>query len=342
MTALAFEHVSHRYGGRTAVADLSLRIEAGEIVCLLGPSGCGKSTTLRLAAGLERLQAGRILIADQVAAEPGAELPPERRGVGLVFQDSALFPHLTVWQNVAFGLKGAAADRRRRALSLLERVHLTAFADVYPHTLSGGEQQRVGLCRAMAVKPRVMLMDEPFSGLDTRLRQQVREETLSLLADEGTPTLLVTHDPEEAMRMADRIALMQEGRVVQIGPPEDLYDRPANPFVVRFFGEASEIEVPVDDGVARTPFGPMPAGACGGPRATLVIRPQAIRATEAGGVEAIVGDVRPLGPARVAVLTFGGHRLLAHFPTELALAPGAAVRIGLGPRDHFLFPAQNG
>ena len=219
---LGLEGVGHSYDGvLEVVSGFSLGVGAGEIVCLLGPSGCGKSTVLRLAAGLETLQRGRIQLRGETVAdgESGVGQPPERRNVGLVFQDFALFPHLTVARNVAFGLADLPEHQRgQRALEALAQVGMAAYAGSYPHALSGGQQQRVALARALAPRPSVMLLDEPFSGLDARLREQIRDDTLRVLKRSGAATLLVTHDPEEAMFMADRIYLMQAGKLIQSGP----------------------------------------------------------------------------------------------------------------------------
>ncbi|NHX27294.1 ABC transporter ATP-binding protein, partial [Escherichia coli] len=191
-----------RFGGRTVVDDVSLRVMPGQVTCLLGPSGCGKSTTLRIIAGVDMQDSGEIYIDGKLVCDTVFRIPPERRSVGLMFQDFALFPHLTV----AFGLTGPKDQKRARAEEMLARVDLMRFIDNYPHHLSGGEQQRVALARALAPRPGVMLMDEPFSGLDNRLRDDIRDQTLGLLKEEGAAVLLVTHEPEEAMRMADEIA----------------------------------------------------------------------------------------------------------------------------------------
>jgi len=232
MTGLAFDDVSHAFGPLKAVDGMTLEVERGELVCLLGPSGCGKTTALRVAAGLEHLQQGRVRVNGRTVAEPGRELAPEARGVGLVFQDFALFPHLSVRDNVAFGLRGLdAAERRRRVDRVLAQVDMVEQSGSWPHTLSGGQQQRIALARALAPRPRVMLLDEPFSGLDSSLRNLIRDQTLHVLKESGAATLMVTHDPEEAMFMADRIALMRGGRLVQVGRPTELYFSPADAFV---------------------------------------------------------------------------------------------------------------
>ena len=195
--------VGHAYGGVRVLADVSLALTAGEVTCLLGPSGCGKSTLLRIAAGVERQGRGTVALGGRVVSDAARHLPPEGRSIGLMFQDFALFPHLTVAGNVGFGIAGP--DRAGRVERLLARVGLARHADKYPHQLSGGEQQRVALARALAPRPPILLMDEPFASLDNRLRDGIRDQTLDILKEEGTAVLLVTHEPEEAMRMADRI-----------------------------------------------------------------------------------------------------------------------------------------
>ncbi len=253
---LELERVSLAFEGKAAVCAVDLAVGAGEVVCLLGPSGCGKSSTLRIAAGVERQDSGRVLIDGRPVSDEARHLPPESRSVGLMFQDYALFPHLTVAENVAFGLRGARGRDRASVVSdYLVRVGLGGYEGKYPHQLSGGEQQRVALARALAPKPRVMLMDEPFSGLDTRLRDEVREETLAILKEEGAAVLLVTHEPDEAMRMADRIALMREGRIVQIGAPYHIYNYPVDRKAAAFFSDLNVIHAVVKDRQTDTPFG---------------------------------------------------------------------------------------
>ena len=232
---LDISHLVRRFGGVAAVDDLSLQLFAGQVTCLLGPSGCGKSTTLRLIAGVDRPDGGVIAAQGRVLSDRTRHLPPEARGIGLMFQDFALFPHLSVAQNVAFGLTGAGAGKQARVGQLLERVLLTGYGAKYPHELSGGEQQRVALARALAPRPAILLMDEPFSGLDNRLRDGIRDDTLSVLKEEGAAVLLVTHEPDEAMRMADQIALMRAGRIVQQGAPYAIYNHPVDRAAAGFF-----------------------------------------------------------------------------------------------------------
>ncbi|MCW2246695.1 iron(III) transport system ATP-binding protein [Azospirillum fermentarium] len=335
--ALALDAVTHRYGRVVAVNDVSVSIGAGEIVCLCGPSGCGKSSLLRLAAGLEPLQAGRVRIGGRVVADTTGAVPPERRGVGLVFQDYALFPHLSVLDNVRFGLDALPAEERKaRALESLEQVGMAGYAAAFPHQLSGGQQQRVALARALAPKPAVLLLDEPFSGLDARLREQIRDETLHVLKKNGAATMLVTHDPEEAMFLADRIILMQEGRVVQMGCPVDLYTRPVSAYAAAFFGEANRVTGTVRGGRVDTPVGSVSAeGLSDGTEAEVLIRPEALRlaplAASAGA------DVPNL--ARVMTARLLGRSSLIHL--SLADGRGGAVHLHSRMPGQFLPPEES-
>ena len=257
------------------VDTVSLTIMPGHVTCLLGPSGCGKSTTLRMIAGVEMQDSGEIYVDGSLVCDTVFRVPPERREIGLMFQDFALFPHLTVGENVAFGLRRSRSEKRDRARQLLDRVHLLHFIDDYPHQLSGGEQQRVALVRALAPRPKIMLMDEPFSGLDNRLRDGIRDETLDVLKEEGTSVLLVTHEPEEAMRMADEIALMRDGRIVQRGAPYNIYKAPADKEAVAFFSDINVIRGTVRGALTQTPFGQFLApGVPDGQDVEIVIRPQ--------------------------------------------------------------------
>ncbi len=340
---LTIEAVSHAFDGLTVVDSVSLEVGAGELVCLLGPSGCGKTTLLRVAAGLEPLQQGCVRIADRIVADPDTWIPPEERGVGMVFQDYALFPHMTVAENVEFGLSGRKpADRRATALDYLRRLGMADYAGTYPHTLSGGEQQRVALARALAPRPAVMLMDEPFSGLDIRLRDAVRDESLALLREEGSATLLVTHDPEEAMRMADRIAVMRGGRIVQQGTPAQIYRQPADPFIAEFFGDINKLTGIVDDkGEVKTHLGSIPAGSFpSGAPVDVLIRPEAVRLNgRAEGASATVQCARPMGPfGLVDVRLAENDCVLTSRVAGIDLPQcGDAVGITLNPALTFVF-----
>ncbi len=276
--SLSFEGIGHSYGTTDALHDIQLTIAPGEIIGLLGPSGCGKSTLLRIAAGLERPTHGQLLMDGQVMAGPDQFVPAEKRGIGLVFQDFALFPHMTVLDNVTFGLRSVGrSEAERIGRHALERVGLASYAADYPQNLSGGEQQRVALARAIAPRPGILLLDEPFSGLDQRLRDDVRDETLAVLRETRATSIIVTHDPEEAMRMADRIVLLRAGRIIQTGRAVDIYSHPVDLDAARFFSDINVLSGFIRDGVMETPLGRFPATHLAqGTAAVAAIRPQAV------------------------------------------------------------------
>ncbi|MFL1460621.1 ABC transporter ATP-binding protein [Roseococcus sp. DSY-14] len=345
--SLRLSAIRHAYGAKEVLRGVSLEVAPGEILCLLGPSGDGKTTLLRLVAGLETLQHGAIELDGRRLAEPGRAVPPEGRNVGFVFQDYALFPHLTVGENVAFGLNRVPrGDRGWRVAEALARVGLEAHAESWPHQLSGGQQQRVALARALAPRPAVLLLDEAFASLDARLREKVRDDTLHVLQQAGIPALIVTHDAEEAMFMADRIALMRQGRVVQLGTPEELYLSPADPFVATFLGEVNRLPGRVRDGLAWTAIGPAPGhGLPDGAPCEVLLRPEGLRVLpEAGdGVVAEVEASRMLGATTLVHLAVadgegGLLHLHARLPPGAALARGEKVAVALDPTRAFAFP----
>ena len=343
---LTFEDVSHNYGPVQAVDRVNLDIAPGEIVCLLGPSGCGKTTLLRLAAGVEMPSSGRILINGQDVTRGATMQPPEERGVGLMFQDFALFPHLTNLANVMFGLRDlprAAAEREARLA--LDRVGLADLAGAYPHTLSGGEQQRVALARAVAPRPNVLLMDEPFSGLDRRLRDGVREDTLAVLRESRVTCIIVTHDPEEALRMGDRIALMRAGTLIQIDEPEAIYRRPKDLFAARYFCELNEIGGRVAAGAVETPVGRFPApGLAEGTDAIVAIRPQGIHVRSPGaGIPARLEFRRFLGEVELLEVAVGGLdlRLKARARQSGVFPPKSEVGIEVDGAEVLVFAASS-
>ncbi|MEM7527434.1 MAG: ABC transporter ATP-binding protein [Pseudomonadota bacterium] len=355
---LSLEELSLSFGGVAAIHDVSLAIGAREILCVLGPSGCGKSTTLRIAAGVERQDRGRVLIDGRAVSDDRVHQPPEARSIGLMFQDFALFPHLTVADNVAFGLRASHRAKERRAVveQRLGAVGLDGMASRYPHQLSGGEQQRVALARALAPQPQIMLMDEPFSGLDTRLRDEVREETLSALRAAGAGVLMVTHEPDEAMRMADRIALMRAGRVVQIGAPFDLYRHPVDRKAAAFFSDINVLEGVVRGGAVETPIGRIDGvGMADGVAVEVVTRPQHL---EIEGVEAAPTSSLPTDALRVQARVVRSRFVGTHSLIELRLdhgldlwraivpqawlpSPGTVLRLGLR-REHCHVFARTG
>jgi iron(III) transport system ATP-binding protein len=345
--------LSRRFGARAVVDDLSLQIAAGQVTCLLGPSGCGKSTTLRMIAGVEAAGAGTVRIDGRMVAGPGVHVPPEARSVGLMFQDFALFPHLTVAENVGFGLRIDRAEKARRVQELLDKVDLSGFGSKHPHELSGGEQQRVALARALAPQPRVMLMDEPFSGLDNRLRDGIRDRTLELLKEAGTAVLLVTHEPDEAMRMADQIALMRAGRIVQRGAPYNIYNAPVDRAAAAFFSDINVIRGVSRGALTETPFGAfLTPGHADGAKVEIVIRPQHLRIDFDRGGRGPNPTPEDGTPARGTVLRsrylgreslvdfamdFEGARLTASVPGVFLPKPGTVLWLMIRRDRCFVF-----
>lgn len=325
--------VSHAYGRVPVLNGVSLQVNAGEIHCLLGPSGSGKTTLLRLIAGLEKLRNGTINIFGRMAGNGQTHVPPEERSIGFVFQDYALFPHLSVQRNVEFGMKRQAEDRED-PLELLGRVGMQDFAQAMPHTLSGGQQQRVALARALARQPRVMLLDEPFSGLDARLRDEIRSSTVKLLRKAGVATVMVTHDPVEAMAVADRISVIHDGRIEQTGEPEELYSRPVNHRVATSLGEANLVESVVQQGVVHTPLGSVAASRFQeGDQVAVLFRPESLSVTqqpEEDSTPVKLRDVRFLGDrTRVEVETECGVILFAAVPMQQAVGLAAEVHLAM-------------
>jgi iron(III) transport system ATP-binding protein len=346
--------ITRRFGKRIAVDGINLDVRRGHVLCLLGPSGCGKSTTLRIAAGLERPDSGQVFVGGRLVEGNGVHSPPETRRIGLMFQDYALFPHLTVKQNVAFGVtKLARAERDARADDELARVGMSAFKNAYPHTLSGGEQQRVALARMLAPKPDVVLMDEPFSGLDTALRDDVRSGTLGRLKQANAAVVMVTHDPDEAMRAGDRLALMRSGRIVQMGTPAEIYRHPADPQAAALFGGANVFHGRVTNGCAVSPFGQAYAKSVAeGEWAEVIYRPSSVRVAETG-VQARVLAVRPYAgqlEVEAAILPQAiphdglevPATIRAIAPLEAELTPGMAVFLTAKPEEAFVFPCRDG
>ena len=354
---LEIRNLLRRFEGRAVVDDVSLSIQPGHVTCLLGPSGCGKSTTLRMIAGVDMQDAGEIHVDGQLICDTVFRVPPERRQIGLMFQDFALFPHLSVGENVAFGLKGAKSEKRARAVELLDRVGLGHFIDEYPHQLSGGEQQRVALARALAPRPKIMLMDEPFSGLDKRLRDGIRDETLALLKEEGASVLLVTHEPEEAMRMADEIALMRDGHIVQRGAPYNIYNAPADKAAVAFFSDINVLRGTVRGALTETPFGVFLApGVPDGEEVDIVFRPQHVgidfdrggrgpNPTEMAGTPArgVVERARFMGSESLVEfrMDFDGGVLKATVPNVFLPRPGTPMWLTVRRDRCFVFPASD-
>ncbi len=344
---LKLENLSVSFGAKRAVRDLSLEIAEGELVCLLGPSGCGKTTTLRAIAGLERPDGGRVCIAGRVLSDAAKVVPPPERGIGFLFQDFALFPHLTVAQNIAYGMtRTQKASDAGRVVALLERVHMRQLAHSYPHMLSGGEQQRVALVRALAPRPRVVLLDEPFSSLDASLRAGLREETVRILKDAGVTVLMVTHDPEEALISADRIVLMRDGAVVQTGSPDALYASPVDAFTASFFGAVNRVPGTVAGAEVRTRLGAVAnPGFRDGEAVEVLIRPDGLTLSPGGeraGAALHVCSVHFAGASSVVRLSEryddpGHDHFHARLPGLVRHRAGETVRIRIDPDQSFVF-----
>jgi len=322
---IRLEGVTKRFGDVVAVDDTSLCVDRGEVVALLGPSGCGKTTLLRLVAGFERPDAGTVEVAGRIVAGAGSWVPPEQRRVGMVFQDYALFPHLTVAQNVAFGL--ARRERAARVPSLLSVVRLDGLGRRYPHELSGGQQQRVALARALAPAPELVLLDEPWSNVDPSLRESLRGEVTEIIRPLGVTVVLVTHDREEAFSLADRIALMRDGKIVQEGTSEELYFAPASRWAAEFVGAGNVLTGPVADGLVHTALGAFPAN--GYATSQVLVRPELLEL-----------ELDPAGEAEVVAREFRGHdvfyrvrldgvELVSQRPSTEVVPLGARVSIRL-------------
>lgn len=340
---VAVDAVTVAFGDIVALDGVSLDVSAGEIVSLVGPSGSGKSTLLRVVAGIARPSRGRVRLAGMEVAGPGGFVEPEHRRVGMVFQDYALFPHLTIAANVAFGLRNRGRATVRAAVGeLLERFGLSRYADSYPHMLSGGERQRVALARALAPQPRVLLMDEPFSGLDGRLRDRVRRETLDVLRDTHTTTIVVTHDPSEAMRVGDRLALLRGGRLLQCGPVAEVYARPATAFAARFLSETNELAATCRGGRVETALGTFAApNVPDGAAVRVCIRPHHVRvAGRPTSTRARVLSSEFLGETDRLTLEVAGldEPLCARTSGQSHLAPGDLVFLDVDPSGVVVVP----
>ncbi len=338
MSRVSLQHLVRRFPGaqRPAVDDVSLDLAAGSVTAVVGPSGCGKSTLLRLVAGISAPDAGRVML----DGEDVTAVAPERRGAVMMVQQTLLFPHMSVEANVGFGPRMRGLPRGRVAAeveAMLARVRLAGFADRRPGELSGGQAQRVALARALVVRPRVLLLDEPLSSLDPELRSDLRAEIAALVRETGTTTLFVTHDREEAVAVGDRIALMMDGRILQEGPPEDLFERPASRAAAVFFGASNLVEGRVEEGAFVSPLGRLALSDPGpsGP-ATLAIRPEAVALAAPAGpntLEAVVREAAYRGTHALVVAEAAGIRLSAAVDAVAGrgLRPGETVHLGLPP-----------
>jgi putative spermidine/putrescine transport system ATP-binding protein len=329
------EGLSRHYGPVVALDRLDLTLEPGQLVALLGPSGCGKTTTLRLLAGLEDADSGRVI----VGGRDITHVPANKRDMGMVFQAYSLFPHMTVRQNVAFGLRlrrVGAAERDQRAMEMLDLVGLAEQASRYPHQLSGGQQQRVALARALAIEPQVLLLDEPLSALDAKVRAQLRDEIRRIQLEVGITTLFVTHDQEEALAIADRVGVMREGHLEQLAPPTEVYSRPATSFVAEFVGLTNRLAGEVRDGsvIVRGSTLPLVDRETPNGQVVALVRPEAVTlaahdAPESGPLVGTVIAVTFLGATSRVTVDLGDTTILAQLSTSDASALPAGSRVAL-------------
>ncbi|WP_371258168.1 ABC transporter ATP-binding protein [Thiohalocapsa sp. ML1] len=342
---LSVRDVSVAYGDTPVVQDISFELAPGNIGCLLGPSGCGKTTLLRAIAGFEPVSRGEIRLHGELVARPGLTRPPEQRQIGMVFQDFALFPHLTVAKNIAFGLRGQSADAQRaRVAELLALIGLAGAARQYPHELSGGMQQRVALARAMAPRPRILLLDEPFSSMDTELREQLAREVRHLLKREGVTAILVTHDQFEAFAMADLIGVIGDGRVHQWGTGFSLYHEPANRFVADFVGQGALLPATVQDThQVKTELGRItgaaPHGLPPGSVAEVLIRPDDLVYDDSSPRKATIAERAFRGAEFLYTLRLGsGAEVLCLVPSHHRHAIGEEIGVQLQAEHLVVFP----
>jgi iron(III) transport system ATP-binding protein len=331
--------------GVPVLQEVSLQVETGTMMCLLGPSGCGKTTLLRLIAGFETPDSGEIYLIKRLVSRPGLVVPPEQRHIGMVFQDLALFPHMTVGQNVQFGLfRWPTAWRRARLAEMLQLVGLEGAAERYPHELSGGQQQRVALARALAPNPQLLLLDEPFSNLDVNLRQQLREEVQAILQRAGITTILVTHDREEALTLAHTLAVIEHGRIVQHAAPDEMIRHPCARFVAQFLALGHFLQGEIRHGCIRTELGDVPLAPDtrlpGGQRhVDVLIRPESLQLCDEHGTRVQVIQASYHGTRKLYTLRLpSGTLLCGLFPREVTLKPGEQIRVTLQPTDVVAFP----
>ncbi|WP_251344119.1 ABC transporter ATP-binding protein [Haloplanus halophilus] len=327
MTRVTVESVTKAFGSDVAVDDVSLTVRDGEILGLVGPSGCGKTTTLRTIAGFEAPTQGRVCFGDTDVTA----VPPDERNVGLLFQSNALFDNMSVVENVAFGLRMQGVpepDRHERARTLLDMLDIADLADRDPRRLSGGQQQRVELARALAPEPRVLLLDEPMTGLDAKLKRQLRPELGALLDDLGVTTLYVTHDQREAMATCDRIAVMNDGRIEQVGAPETIYERPANEFVASFIGTTNLLDAAAEGEALDLGFATLDRLPEGTTDPTVVARPEAFT-VGTGDIEATVSDVFYFGERREAIVETDDGTTLTVRPDDTSLAADERVHLAV-------------
>ncbi|GLP97359.1 ABC transporter ATP-binding protein [Paraferrimonas sedimenticola] len=343
MAKLSVTKVSSQYQDKTVLDHLCLTVESGEILALLGPSGCGKTTLLRAICGLQPISSGKICVGERLLSSVDFMLPSEQRGLGMIFQDYALFPHLSVADNIGFGLKSLKkVERQQRVAEMLELVKLDGLGERFPHELSGGQQQRVSIARALAYKPDVLLLDEPFSNIDAQVRSQLMQEIREILKQQRVTAIFVTHSKDEAFEFADRLALFKQGRIVQTGTPEQLYFQPAEPYVAEFLGQGNYLEAEVhSENQVVTPLGLVTSSrklaAAQGEHMRLLLRPQQIQLAPSEQGPAVIRERRFLGNYCYYTVELAEHKLQVRSQqTQLEL--GQSVSLSTHAHPLVLFP----
>lgn len=345
---LDVKQLSHSFGEKEALTNLNFSIENNSIVSVLGPSGCGKTTLIRLIAGLEQIQKGEIFLEKSLVANKNLNVPPEKRPISYVFQDFALFPHMTVLENVSFAA-GSKSNKKQLIDQVIHLAKVENFLEKYPHSLSGGEQQRVALARSIAVQPKLLLLDEPFSDLDINLKREIIDDTLHLINSLESSAIVVTHNAEEAMFLSDAILVMEKGKLIQIGTPHDIYFKPSNLYVASLFGETNIFQSKVEDNTCLTPLGRIKTSNLSNNQdVDVVVRPEAIKLNlEKSPLlnpnSGVVVDSKFLGNSAIIHMTVNDeennkHHIHSRVMGNFLPPPASSVSVTLDEDHVFIFP----
>ncbi len=340
MLGLELKDISHHYNRNSfALNNINIKVNKSAVACLLGPSGCGKSTILKLIAGIEKPKSGSITISDKVIVSDHIFSPIEKRKIGLIFQHPALFPHKTVIENIIFAIKKCNKEEKyKAALEVLNLVNMADYKDLYPHMLSGGQQQLITIARTIAQKPEIALLDEPFSNMDVILKRKIRKDMLSLFKEKNITVLLVTHDPEEALEIADAIYIIRDGNIIQYGTPYDIYYNPKDYALAKFFGELNHFHAVAQKNHVESPFGKIPINLPNdNDRVIVCIRPEAILLQNHGGIQAIVDSVKFFN--RMVCINIKSCLYLMRFPVALLPNKGDIISVALDLNQVLIFKA---